>query len=52
MRTVQSSGIYDLTVVNEDKGVEKTSETITKAIRAFRHEEQKELFQNGVTRND
>jgi guanylate kinase len=44
IRTAETSGVYDLMVVNEDQGVEKTTETIKKAIKTFRHEEQKELF--------
>ena len=40
----EATGIYDLLVVNEDHGVDKTCETIKKAIRKFRGDEQQPLF--------
>jgi guanylate kinase len=36
IRTAEASGVYDLMVVNEDNGVDKTVETIRKAIKRFR----------------
>ena len=36
IRTARASGVYDLMVVNEDQGVEKTVETIQDAARKFR----------------
>ena len=44
IRTAEASGVYDLMVVNEDNGVEKTVETIRRAIKRFRHDEQNKLF--------
>jgi guanylate kinase len=45
IRTAEASGVYDLMVVNEDHGVEKTVETIRRAIKKFRpSEQQKDLF--------
>jgi guanylate kinase len=36
IRTAEACGVYDLMVVNEDNGVEKTVETIRRAIQKFR----------------
>jgi guanylate kinase len=44
IRTAEASGVYDLMVVNEDDGVEKTVENIRRAIRKFRSPEQNDLF--------
>jgi guanylate kinase len=44
IRTAEASGVYDLMVVNEDNGVEKTVETIRKAVKRFRDDEQNNLF--------
>ena len=44
IRTAEASGVYDLMVVNEDNGVEKTVETIRRAIKRFRDDEQNKLF--------
>ncbi|MGN6370626.1 MAG: guanylate kinase [Phycisphaerae bacterium] len=44
IRTAEASGVYDLMVVNEESGVEKTVDTIRKAIKRFRDDEQKNLF--------
>ena len=44
IRTAETSGIYDLMVVNEDNGVEKTVEIIKRAIKAFRGDEGPTLF--------
>ncbi len=39
IRTAEASGVYDLLVVNEDHGVEKTTDVIMKASRKFRGDE-------------
>jgi guanylate kinase len=39
IRSAEASGIYDLTIVNEDNGVEHTVEAIKKAINKFRNDE-------------
>jgi guanylate kinase len=39
IRTAEASGVYDLMVVNEDHGVEKTADTIRKAMHRFRDNE-------------
>lgn len=44
IRTAEASGVYDLMVVNEDNGVDKTVDTIRKAIHRFRDDQQSELF--------
>jgi guanylate kinase len=44
IRTAGASGVYDLMVVNEDNGVEKTVETIRRAIKRFRDDDQNKLF--------
>jgi len=44
IRTAQASGVYDLMVVNEDNGVERTVETIRRAIPKFRGDSQSKLF--------
>jgi guanylate kinase len=44
IRTAETSGIYDLMVVNEDNGVEKTVEMIKRAIQAFRDDAGPTLF--------
>jgi guanylate kinase len=44
IRTAEASGVYDLKVVNEDNGVEKTVETIRRAIKRFRDCQQPPLF--------
>jgi guanylate kinase len=36
IRTAQASGVYDLLVVNEDNGVDKTVDTIRREIQKFR----------------
>ena len=36
IRTAEASGVYDLLVVNEDNGVEKTVDAIRRAITRFR----------------
>ena len=44
IRTAEASGVYDLKVVNEDNGVEKTVEIVRKAIKRFRDDSQNPLF--------
>ena len=44
IRAAQSSGIYNLQVINEDNGVEKTVDAIKKAIQKFRPDNQPPLF--------
>ena len=44
IRTAEASGVYDLMVVNEDNGVEKTVDAIKRAIAKFRNDDQKDLF--------
>lgn len=44
IRTAQASGVYDLMVVNEDNGVERTTDMIRRAIKGFRDESQSKLF--------
>jgi len=45
IRTAEGSNVYDLTVVNEDNGVDKTVEAIKRAIKKFRPpDNQKDLF--------
>jgi guanylate kinase len=44
IRTARASGVYDLMIVNEDNGVDKAVETIRKAIKRFRDDEQNKLF--------
>ncbi len=44
IRTAEASGVYDLKVINEDNGVDKTVESIRKAIKRFRTEKQNPLF--------
>ncbi|HVX84860.1 MAG TPA: guanylate kinase [Phycisphaerae bacterium] len=36
IRTAEASGVYDLLVINEDQGVEKTVDAIRRAVRKFR----------------
>jgi guanylate kinase len=54
IRTAETNGIYDLMVVNEDNGVDKTVETIKKAMKKFRGEDQGRLFlsDTGAKPND
>ena len=40
IRMAEASGVYDLLVVNEDNGVEKTVETISEAVAKYRREMQ------------
>ncbi len=44
IRSAETSGVYDLMVVNEDNGVDKTIEAIERAIRKFRGDEDGQLF--------
>ncbi len=44
IRTAQASGIYDLMVVNEDNGVDRTVDAIKRAIDKFRPDNQPPLF--------
>jgi guanylate kinase len=44
IRTAEASGVYDLMVVNEDQGVEKTVEAIKRAIQKHRPDNQNPLF--------
>jgi guanylate kinase len=44
IRTAEASGVYDLMVVNEDNGVEKTTDIIRRAIKKFRDDSQSKLF--------
>jgi guanylate kinase len=44
IRTAEASTVYDLMVVNEDKGIDKTVETIQRAIKKFRPQNQDTLF--------
>jgi guanylate kinase len=44
IRAAQSSGIYNLEVINEDQGVERTVDIIQKAIQKFRPDNQPPLF--------
>lgn len=44
IRTAETNGIYDLMVVNEDQGVDKTVEIIKKETKKFRGEDQSRLF--------
>ncbi len=46
IRTAQASGVFDLMVVNEDNGVDKTVDAIRKAIKKFGHGDQPPLFCN------
>ena len=39
IRTAQATGVYDLMVVNEDNGVEKTVEIIKRAVEKYRKDE-------------
>jgi guanylate kinase len=39
IRSAEASGIYDLTIVNEDNGVEHTVEAIKRAIKKFRDDD-------------
>ena len=44
IRTAEASGVYNLMVVNEDNGVEKTVLTVQKAAEKFRNGGQDKLF--------
>ncbi|MCL2648214.1 MAG: guanylate kinase [Phycisphaerales bacterium] len=44
IRSAQACGIYNLMVVNEDNGIDKTIKTIKRTIKTFRRDEQNRLF--------